>query len=159
MLDHNTDVSRHHTYSWTPADGSSTGDPRLDGNLFFQDHLQGEVNRQMSARGFKGPRSGKADLLVHYHASLTERLNANLADSNYGYCYGSCRDGAMVYDAGTIVIDIVDAHTKKVIWRGWARESVESAIANPDKLARTIHDAVAAIMSDLPRSIWAPTST
>ena len=40
------DVARYRTCDWGPADDLPTGDPRLDRNPFFQDHLQGAVERQ-----------------------------------------------------------------------------------------------------------------
>ena len=42
------------------------------------------------------------------------------------------------YEAGTVVVDMVDARTKQLIWRG----SVQNAISNParikDQLAREV---------------------
>src|SRR6188472_936791 len=67
------DFSQYRTYDWGPADALPTGDPRLDRNPFFRDHVEGAVEKQLAARGFSRPMSGTADLLLHYHASITQR--------------------------------------------------------------------------------------
>jgi len=47
------DVARYRTYDWEPADALPMGDPRLDRNPFFQDRVQGAVEKQLAARGFQ----------------------------------------------------------------------------------------------------------
>jgi len=39
-LERGADLGRYHTYAWGRADAMSTGDPRLDGNPFFEERLQ-----------------------------------------------------------------------------------------------------------------------
>jgi len=45
------DFAKYRTYEWGPADALPTGDPRLDGNPFFKDHVQGAVEKQLAGRG------------------------------------------------------------------------------------------------------------
>ena len=35
------DFTRYQTFDWGPPDALPTGDPRLDGNIFFRDHVMG----------------------------------------------------------------------------------------------------------------------
>jgi hypothetical protein len=144
------DFTRYHTYDWGPADALPTGDPRLDQDPFFQDHVQGEVEKALSARGFAGPTSDGPDLLIHYHASINQRMNVNRVDTNYGYCYDNCEPQVSNYEAGTLVLDIVDARTNRVIWRGWAQDSVEQVLGNRDRMAKKIHEAVTRMLANLP---------
>ena len=144
------DFARYHTYDWGPADDLPTGDPRLDGNPFFQDHLQGAVERQLAARGFERSASGTPDLLVHYHASIDQRLDVHDVNRRYGHCLGDeCQAEITTYEAGTLVLDIVDTRTNDVIWRGWAQDSVEGVLDNPDKMARQINEAVQRMLARL----------
>jgi hypothetical protein len=55
-----------------------------------------------------------------------------------------------VYEAGTLVLDVVDARTNRVIWRGWAQHGVEDALDNPDKMARQIHEGVTRMLAAFP---------
>jgi len=56
-----------------------------------------------------------------------------------------------VYDVGSIVLDLVDPKTNKLIWRGWATGSMDGAIDNQAFMEQRIDDAVARVVSTLPR--------
>jgi hypothetical protein len=146
--------SNYKTYDWGTADALPAGDPRLDNDPFFEDHLEGAVEKAMAARGFtRSPVSGGADLLIHYHASITERLDVDRLDRGDGSCpTGGCGDGVMRYEAGTLVVDIVDAASGVLIWRGWAQGSVEGVLGNRDRLRRRIDDSVAQMFESVPQS-------
>ena len=53
------DLAQYRTYDWGPADALPTGDPRLDKNPFFQDHVQGAVEKQLAAKGFERSTPGR----------------------------------------------------------------------------------------------------
>lgn len=148
------DFSRYRTYDWGPADALPTGDPRLDRNPFFKDHMMGAVERHLAARGLELSSAGIPDLLIHYHANVTQRIDVNRVDRQYGYCYGDdCRVRVMEYEAGTLVLDIVDTRTNRVVWRGWAQDSLGGVIENQDRMARMIDEAVAQMMKRLPGTL------
>jgi Domain of unknown function (DUF4136) len=142
-----TDLGRYHTYAWGPAAATSTGDPRLDSNPFFEERVQADVEKQLAARGFEKTSSGAPELWLHYHASVTQRVDANSADQKYGYC-NECQP--YVYDAGTLVVDLVDARTNQLVWRGWAEDSLDGVIDNQRLLETRVDNAVARIMQRLP---------
>jgi len=145
------DLARYHSYTWAPSDRLSTGDPRLDNNPFFQERLQSSVDRQLGARGFAREAVTSPDLVVHYHASVSQELDVNNTDREFGHCdAGDCRP--LLYEAGTIVVDLVDARTNKLVWRGWANDSIDGVIDNQDWLEDKIDQAVNRIMQQLPRS-------
>jgi len=145
------DFAQYRSYAWAASDRLSTGDPRLDNNPFFQARLQGDVEKQLANRGFEKREAGTPDLVVHYHASVTQQINVDGVDSDFGYCErGECQP--FVYEAGTIVLDLVDARTNKLVWRGWAKESVEGAIDDQDLMERNVDEAVTRILEKLPAS-------
>jgi hypothetical protein len=147
------DFSRYRTYDWGPADALPTGDPRLDNNPFFKDHMQGAVEKALAARGLALVSDPRADLLIHYHASVTQRLDVNRIDQRYGYCYGEdCNVRVTDYEAGTIVLDLVDGHTNRLVWRGWASDSLDGVIDNQQRMERMINQAVTRMMAQLPRA-------
>ena len=149
-LERGIQFTKYRTYKWGPPDTFSTGDPRLDNNRFFQERVQAEVNEQLVSRGFEQVTSAVPDLLLHYHASVTQQLEPNGADRKYGYCE-NCEP--YVYDAGTLVIDLVDARSNRLVWRGWAEGSLMGAIDSQDWMERRIDEAVARILERLPRSL------
>jgi hypothetical protein len=143
------DLNRFHTYAWSPAPAAATGDPRLDSNPFFDEQVRAEVEVQLARRGFERT-ARMPDLLVHYHASMTQRIETRDLDQQYGSCdKGNCR--ADVYDAGTILIDLVDPYTDKVIWRGWAEGAMDGVVDNQAWMEATINKAVTRIFERLPR--------
>jgi hypothetical protein len=155
------DFSQYRTYDWGPADALPTGDPRLDQNPFFQDHMLGAVERQLAARGYERAASGEMpDLRIHYHASISRRLDVRAADTRYGSCSGEeCVGEITEFEAGTLVLDLVDVRTNRVIWRGWARDSVEGVLDDPDRMEAQINRAVAQMLERLPRPLVAPRRT
>lgn len=148
------DFSQYRTYEWGPADTLPTGDPRLDQDPFFQDHMMGAVEKQMAARGYVRSTSEMPDLLIHYHASINQRLDVAGVDRERGYCYDDdCNVKVLNYEAGTLVLDIVDRRTNRMIWRGWAQDSVEDVLNNRERMARKINEAVTRMLARLPSGL------
>lgn len=148
------DIRNYRTYEWGPADALPTGDPRLDKDPFFKDHVQGAVEKAMAARGFDWATTGSPDLRIHYHANISERIDIDRLDVNRGYCAGEgCTPATREYEAGTLVIDVIDARTNKLIWRGWAQNSVKGMLENQDTMAEQIDEAVSRMFAQFPRPL------
>jgi hypothetical protein len=145
------DFTPYRTFDWGPADALPTGDPRLDQDPFFKDHVEGAVERQLALKGFEqSAAGGSADLLIHYHASIDTRIDVRKAHTRYGYCTGQDCVDVIEYEAGTLVLDVVDARTNRVIWRGWAQDAVEPILNNQDRMARKIDEAVTRMLEQFP---------
>jgi hypothetical protein len=144
------DFTSYHTFDWGPADALPTGDPRLDKNPYFQDRLQGAVERELALRKLERPERGATpELLIHYHANVSRRLDVNRVDYSYGLTVDAesqIRD----YEAGTIVLDLVDARTNQVIWRGWAQRDMTELLEDEGKMAGWIETAVRLMLAQLP---------
>jgi hypothetical protein len=152
-VDRTINFAQYRTFDWGPADALPTGDPRLDRDPFFKDHVQGAVERGLAARGIELNSSGTPDLLIHYHANITERMDVNKADRTYGYCRtADCPPETVWYEAGTLVLDVMDARTNTLVWRGWAQNSVEDMLRDKDKMAKTIDRAVVGMLRQLPQA-------
>jgi hypothetical protein len=143
------DFRSYHTFDWGPADALPTGDPRLDENPYFQDRLQGAVERGLALRKLeRSERGATPELLIHYHANVSRRLDVNQVDYSYGLTVDAesqIRD----YDAGTIVLDIVDSWTNQVIWRGWAQRDMTELLQDEGKMADWIETAVRLMLAQL----------
>ena len=148
-LERENDFGRYRTYGWAPSEALETGDPRLDNNPFFHGRVQADIEQQLATRGFEKMASGVPDVLVHYHASVNQRIDVNAVDRVNGYCDQSdgCRPYA--YQAGTLLLDLVDTRTDRVVWRGWAEDSVD-VIDNQHLMEQQIDRAVARIVQRLP---------
>jgi hypothetical protein len=148
------DITKYRTYDWGPADALPTGDPRLDKDPFFKDHVEGAVEKSMAARGLERVTIGPPDLRIHYHANISERIDIDRVDRDRGYCLGEgCTPPVVSYEAGTLVIDVIDARTNELIWRGWAQNSVKGMLENQDTMARRIDEAVTRMFARFPRPL------
>ena len=150
-IERTANFSDYVTYDWGPPDNLPVGDPRLDNNPFFRDHLQGAIEKQLAMKGYERALSGDPDLLVHYHASVSQKVDVYETDRQYGYCYADCQPQVVDYEQGTLVVDIVDAKTSKVVWRGWAQDVMNGVIDNQDRLDQQVDEGVTKMMLLLPR--------
>jgi hypothetical protein len=151
-MERGLDFGQYRTFDWGPADALPTGDARLDKDPFFKDRVQGAVEKQLAVKGLRLSGSDAPDLLIHYHAHITDRIDPTRVDRRYGYCAGGdCP--AIDYEAGTLVIDIMDARTNRLLWRGWAQDSVEDLLDDREAMGEAIDEAVTRMMQRLPRAL------
>jgi hypothetical protein len=143
--------SKYKTFDWGPADALPAGDPRLDKDPYFQDRVEGAIERAMAMHGFvRSATTEQPDVLIHYHANIAERFAADSVDDAHGYCAGDdCWSRVSRYEAGTLVVDIVDAATNVLIWRGWAQGRLEGILGNGDRMRRRIDDNVSHMFETL----------
>jgi len=149
FADRLADFTAYRTYAWADDAARTTGDPRLDNNPFFHERLKQETDVQLARRGYEKATIATADLSLHYHASVTQDVDVMNSDRQYETCT-TCGLPS-VYDVGSIVLDLVDPKTNKLIWRGWATGSMDGAIDNQAFMEQRIDDAVARVVSTLPR--------
>jgi len=145
------DVGSYRTFAWAPPDTFSTGDPRLDNNELFDRHVRERVERALTSRGFLRVEPAlRPDLLVHYHAGVTQEIDLQELGYPREYCEeADCRP--YVYDAGTLVVDVVDRGANRLVWRGWAEGSVEGVLEDQDRLEAYVDRTVPRVFELLPR--------
>ncbi len=71
----------------------------------------------------------------------------------YGYSSAGYAGAGRVRDylRGTLVLDIIDVRTEEVVFRGWARKSLDSD-PSPKKVRMYVTEAVEEILEDFPRA-------
>lgn len=144
-----TDLRAYRTYAWDRAELGATGDPRLDNNSFFRERVQHAVDVQMGFRGYAKVNAGSPEMVLHVHAHVEQRIDSAQIDRAEGVCqHEDCR--SYVYDEGTLLIDIVDARTKALIWRGWAERSLDGVVDDQDLMNQAVDRAVSSIFARLP---------
>jgi hypothetical protein len=151
-IDPNVTFSHYRTFAWGPVDPLPSNDPKLARSAFLRDHIQGAVERGLAARGLALTSSPTPDLLIHYHLNVRTRIDPNRVDRLHGYCVtDNCRPKSVHYDSGTLVLDVIDLRTNKLLWRGWARNSVEDMLRSPGQMAMMIDQDVTDMLRWLPR--------
>ena len=144
------DFSQYASYHWDEPDQQPTGDPRLDDNPFFIHRLHSAIHWELATRGIQYQGPGPA-LAVHHHAVVRDRVEVYEADREAGYSseYG---EGTQVlqYQEGTFLVDIADARTNEIIWRGWARLDLDRALKDPQVMAEEIDRAIGKMFESFP---------
>jgi hypothetical protein len=143
--------THYRTWEWAPADQAPTGDPRLDSNPMFAESLRAAVEHQLARKGYvRTSLAGPPDLQVHYHVNFTKTLEVTGGASGVGSCSGNCEPEAYAYQQGSLVIDLLDARTSRLAWRGWSQDNMDGVIDNQDEMDREIVRVVAAMFEQLP---------
>ena len=83
------------------------------------------------------------------HRSWVPAVDVYETDSHYGYSV-DWQPRVNSYDQGTLVIDIVDTKTNKVVWRGWAQDTMDGVIDNQQRLEKQVDEGVTKMMLMLP---------
>lgn len=137
--DRETDFSVYTNYCWgkgTPA--------RRPG---VQDLIVAAVDRELAARGLSRV-DGGAELVVLTHALVDEHTLAELADPTYFKFWS----GVNVVDpttlkTGSLVVDLQDAGSERIIWRGLATATIDNSFK---KIGRKIDKEVARMFRQFP---------
>jgi hypothetical protein len=146
------DFTGYRTYDWGPADALPTGDPRLDHNAFFVDRFEGSVEKTLGSKGYeRAIDAPSADLVVHYHANVRQRVDVSAVEKNGHECINApCVPRAADYDEATLIVDMVDGRTHKLVWRGWAQLPLNGIVESRDRLDHSVDLAVTRMLRDLP---------
>lgn len=151
-VERGVDFTRYRTFDWGAPDALPVGDPRLDKDRYFEDRVEGAIEKLMVARGYNRAVSGAVpDVRVHYHAVVDRRLDINEADRRDGYCRpDGCIPGIVDYQQGTLIVDLIDVRTNRLVWRGWVQEGIDADLGNRDRLARRVDRSIGAMVTQLP---------
>lgn len=162
--------SQHYrTYAWIPEDQSKT--TSFYNNDVATDKIVDAASKELDKKGLT-LNNQNPDILVRYTAVVNKEVR-NYNDPVYynpparlsprfayyrgrAFYYYSYYDPMPVYvgtearretvKAGSVMIDLIDRKTKKVIWRGWA----EGELDNPQKAIDDLPQVVTNIFKKLP---------
>jgi hypothetical protein len=110
----------------------------------------------MSERGYRRVLTDDADLIVAWHGALKNVLTDEEMRLSYMYAqdwYESTEksiERATDIEVGTLVIDIVDAGTKKVVWTSQAQAELQRD-RSVEESEKILQDAVEKMFQGLPR--------
>jgi hypothetical protein len=131
--DRSTDFSQYKTYSWEKV---QTQDPLWVGRI------KEAVNAALTAKGWTPVESGGSVSIVAMEMTKNQRtLDTYYNGFGGGWRWGGGFGNAITtvdnYKVGTLVVDLFDAKTKTVIWRGSSSDTLsdksDKNIKNLDK--------------------------
>jgi hypothetical protein len=149
------------TFAW-----QDTPDTSLEGrNPFMHSLIKNTLEAELATSGLTEV-DQNPDVWVNYHASTETEVQ--LRSDSYGYSFGGYGMGGwgyygmaagpvstttrvVEYERGTLVVDIWDAASKELVWRGQVSDTLPD---NPQKAEKLVVKAIGK-MADQGRKLWA----
>jgi hypothetical protein len=112
------------------------------------------IDAQLALKGLvKVDSPADADVAVAYHATFDRDLQINGFSSGFGgYRFGGNRSGTARAEeilTGTLAVDVVNARTKTIVWRGIANKDID-VNANPEKREKNINKTAQKLFKNYP---------
>ena len=130
-FDHQANFSQYKTYSWQEIKPA---------NSLWDARIKRAVDAQLAAKGWTRVDSGGDVAIVAIKTSHTERTLQTFYDGIGGGWrwrgfggFGESTTTEQDYKEGTLVVDLYDAKTKQLIWRGSAEDMVSNKAEKNEK--------------------------
>ena len=151
-FDPNADFLMYRTFDFIqPPEGQG------EASSLLMKRIYNNVQIEMEAIGYKQD-SSNPDILIATHVGAQDKINV----TSYGYGYGGYGyygrgwggyggGGVDVYQytEGSLIIDVVEASTHELAWRGTATDVVDPSIS-PEARDRKIQTVVQRMLADFP---------
>jgi hypothetical protein len=122
------------------------------------ERLRSAIKRELHRHGYNEVEDNP-ELMVSFAAAL----NADLDETAFNEAYGAQfkfpfppenPDEKRVYSKGSLVIDVLDAKTMKLLWRGTILADVDMSVTKREK-DRRVRKAVRALLNQFPKLVAA----
>ncbi len=148
--DRTVDFSRYKTYSWGKVHTP---------NPLWVDRIKADVASELAAKGWTEIESGGDASIMAMEMREDHRTLNTYYDSfgggwgwrrwggGFGDGFGTATTTEETYKVGTLVVDLFDTNTKKLIWRGSASDTLSD---KSDKNIRRLHSDVERMFEHFP---------
>ncbi len=150
--DKDHDFTEYATFAWLEPRGATTvvllGRSVNDASRLRGAHrlIEEAIERELDRKGLDLREPSEADFFVRFHTSVDQRFEIH---ADYRYRRPRFRLPATAhidsYDEGTLVIDVIDAGSERLVWRTSVTRSIEAM-----NLEKTIDKAVARALRNFP---------
>jgi Domain of unknown function (DUF4136) len=146
-FDHQANFSQYKTYSWQEIKPA---------NSLWDARIKNAVDAQLAAKGWTQVASGGDVAIVAIKTTQTQRSLQTFYDGmggGWGWRrfggggFGESTTTEQDYKEGTLVVDLYDAKTKQLIWRGSAEDTLSS---KADKNEKNLDKGVAKMFKKFP---------
>jgi hypothetical protein len=147
-FDPRVNFSQYKTYMWISP-------PRIVGDPFMEPRLIDAVNAALAAKGWQLVSQG-ADVSLVAHVATRERhtvetfydgFGGGWGWHHWGLGFGEAVTTEHPYEVGTLVVDLFDARSKQLVWRGVATDTLSE---KPDKDIKKLNKAVQKLFKNFP---------
>lgn len=150
-FDRSINFSGYHTYAWISGPQEATGDRRLD-NALLDARIRTAIDEQLHSKGYTTTADRSAEFFVAYHVGMKDMMKGAstqnyIGDRAHG-TYTTLSD-IQPYKEGTLLIDIVDAASKQLVWQASALAEADQGLT-PKEREERITGTVRAMLSHFP---------
>ena len=163
MVSHDYDLStsfeQYKLFALEDKDPNRKTDPRYD-NEILNNRFNNIIGKRLEEKGLKQLKNtASADLLVSFNYSIRPKMDLLNINKQVGFSFGSysryggvgaktCTD-ISEFDQGILFIDIRDAKSGRLVWRGTGTDIV-SIYATPEKINTQVDEIVSAVLKKFP---------
>ncbi len=149
----NAPYGQWHDFAWVAPPPGPIRNPVVDSGILTT-RVEQAVTATLTAQGYRQVASpAQADFVVTYHTSLQKRQVPNpsvgFSYGWWGYPFSSVvvsQPGQREVQQADLIIDVADAKTKQLVWRGW----VTNSPSRSNYSQQAVDAAVAKIFSKFP---------
>jgi hypothetical protein len=140
-----TDFSKYHTYKWVTIEGATQP------NQIVDTQIKTSIDSQLAAKGLTKTDDDKADLYVGYQVSIDQEKQWNAYGMGGGPRWGGGMGTATStsISVGTLVLDMYDPSTKKLVWTGRATKTLEPGNSQ-EKKQKNLDKAMQKLLKNFP---------
>ncbi len=137
------------TYVWSSFQ-RTPGDVRVTPALNAQ--IRDDIDRHLADKGYSRVTSN-ADFSVMYQVTIEGETIVQTLDwysgSNFKETVATPRATARNYEEGTLIIDVMEGQSERLVWRGTATAEVRQRASPEDRSAR-VAEAVQKVLAEFP---------
>ena len=150
------DFSGLKSFTWKPNDDNEYG---LKDNDLMDGRIRAAIVDTLSGKQYAPIDSGAPDFYISYHIVFEQKISNNTVSG--GFSIGTSTRGSSggirigtgtqirAYDQRTILIDVTDPTSDKLIWRGISTQP-DSEHTDPEESTQSINEAVEKILLQFP---------
>ena len=154
-FDQKADFTKYRTYKWVEKTDAEQPDPLI------AKQITDAIDKQLATKGLTKTDGATADLLIAYQVAVTKEKEATTWNTGYaigpgwgGRYYGGYGGGMSTTTTATIYIgavnlDVYDAATKTLVWRGLASKQIDTG-AKPDKRQKNLDKGMQKLLKNYP---------
>ncbi|UCB54873.1 MAG: DUF4136 domain-containing protein [Thiotrichales bacterium] len=151
------DFSGLKTFAWEANQENQWG--IASSNELVDRRVRSAIENTLTGRQFSQVDAAQADFLVLYNITVDQRISSSNVSGGvavgrssrgrHGSIGISTGSQVRTYDQGTLLIDVIDVASDKLVWRGTSSQALPD-LSDPQRLTDHINATVAKILEQFP---------
>ena len=151
------DFSSLETFAWDANEDDQWG--VADSNELVDRRIRSAIENTLTSRQFSQADTKQSDFLVLYNVVVDQRIRSDNVSGGvsmgrstrgrHGSIGISTGSQIRTYEQGTLLIDVIDVASDKLVWRGTSSQALPD-LSDPQRLTDHVNATVAAIFEQFP---------